>query len=100
MSTWSVRLAKAKVAGSNPVFRSNLPGFRVVSGSGFFIAVARRGDAVGSQRFQAVVASVLLLTLSCVLACPSEAHVPLCGTRLEHSRARFSARLWRATRRS
>ena len=30
------RIAKAKVAGSNPVFRSKLPGFRVVSGSGHF----------------------------------------------------------------
>src|SRR3954449_2111551 len=30
------RLAKAKVAGSNPVFRSKLPGFRGVGGSGLF----------------------------------------------------------------
>ena len=29
-------VAKAKVAGSNPVFRSKLPGFRVVSVSGHF----------------------------------------------------------------
>jgi len=34
--TRSVRLAKAKVAGSNPVFRSKLPGFRDVGGSGLF----------------------------------------------------------------
>src|SRR5882724_12366344 len=34
--TRSVRLAKAKVAGSNPVFRSKLPGFRVLGGSGLF----------------------------------------------------------------
>jgi len=30
------RIAKAKVAGSNPVFRSKAPGFRVLSGSGLF----------------------------------------------------------------
>ena len=30
------RIAKAKVAGSNPVFRSKLPGFRKVGGSGRF----------------------------------------------------------------
>src|SRR2546422_7292687 len=34
--TRSVRLAKAKVAGSNPLFRSKWPGFRVLSGSGLF----------------------------------------------------------------
>jgi len=34
--TSSVRVAKAKVAGSNPVFRSKLPGFRGVGGSGLF----------------------------------------------------------------
>jgi hypothetical protein len=30
------RIAKAKVAGSNPVFRSKLPGFRAPRGSGLF----------------------------------------------------------------
>src|ERR1700737_2867074 len=30
------RLAKAKVAGSNPVFRSNKPGFHALGGSGLF----------------------------------------------------------------
>src|SRR3989449_5167917 len=34
--TRSGRLAKAKVAGSNPVFRSKSPGFRALGGSGLF----------------------------------------------------------------
>jgi hypothetical protein len=34
--TSSSGLAKAKVAGLNPVFRSKLAGFRLVSGSGLF----------------------------------------------------------------
>jgi len=45
------RLAKAKVAGSNPVFRYNPPGFRALGGSGPFMAVAVHGDAARSQRF-------------------------------------------------
>ena len=50
--TRSVRLAKAKVAGSNPVFRSKLPGFRVFSGPGFFMPFAFQGDAASSQRLR------------------------------------------------
>ena len=46
--TRSVRLAKAKVAGSNPVFRSKLPGFRGLAGPGFFLRVAFNGDAARS----------------------------------------------------
>ena len=49
MSTWPGRLAKAKVAGSNPVFRSKLPGIREVAVPGFFMGVALRGEVVGSH---------------------------------------------------
>src|SRR2546425_3688974 len=54
--TRSVRLAKAKVAGSNPVFRSKSPGFRALGGSGLFMAFAFHGDAARSQRLRGVVA--------------------------------------------
>src|SRR5437016_13020508 len=50
------RLAKAKVAGSNPVFRSKSPGFRALGGSGLFMAFAFHGDAARSQRLRGVVA--------------------------------------------
>jgi|SRR5467141_2617677 len=36
------------VAGSNPVFRSKSPAFRVLGGSGLFMSVASQGDAAGA----------------------------------------------------
>jgi len=45
-------VAKAKVAGSNPVFRSKLPGFRALAGPGFFMAFAFHGHAGCSQRLR------------------------------------------------
>jgi len=81
-----VRLAKAKVAGSNPVFRSKLPGSRLVTEvRAFSFSSPRKATVARSQRFQRRRRKCLFV-FDCGRAFGSQARAPsrFLGTKMEH----------------